>query len=308
MSIQILKKGIADSIQDKGRYGYQDLGIQANGYLDYLSAQLANFLVQNPIDAPVFELHFPTSIFKFNQAYTICITGANFAPILNDKSIPLTTAIEVKENDILQFLQPIVGRVSYLAIQGQIQQEAWLNSHSFFAKRIQNEDSFEWEINAHLVSQNLNRINKNVAELVHELNTHIFSSEAIQFIPGPAWEDLTPSSQKNFLNTQFQIGHQANRMGYPLKGVLLELGVPNQYLSSAITRGTIQLLASGEIIVLMSDHQTIGGYANLGQIILVDLPRLAQMSHKTSFHFKKTSLETAHKLYQEIEKKFIHRS
>jgi antagonist of KipI len=101
---------------------------------------------------------------------------------------------------------------------------------------------------------------------------------------------------------------QANRMGYPLKGALLQLSKPKQYLSAAVTRGTLQLLPNGEIMVLMADHQTIGGYANLGQIILVDLPRLAQVSNHSSIHFMKTTIDTAHKLYQQIEKIFIHRS
>jgi antagonist of KipI len=140
------------------------------------------------------------------------------------------------------------------------------------------------------------------------MHSPIFSSGPIQFIPGPAWNDLTEASQKLFLSTEYHIGMQANRMGYPLKGALLQLNKPNQYLSAAVTRGTLQLLPNGALMVLMADHQTIGGYANLGQIILVDLPRLAQASNQTSIHFMKTTIDTAHKLYQQIEKKFIHRS
>jgi allophanate hydrolase subunit 2 len=41
---------------------------------------------------------------------------------------------------------------------------------------------------------------------------------------------------------------------------------------------------------------------------LVDLPRLAQASNQTSIHFRETNIDTAHKLYQQIEKIFIHRS
>lgn len=146
------------------------------------------------------------------------------------------------------------------------------------------------------------------SEIINEIHSPIFSTGPIQFIPGPAWKDLTEASQKVFLSTEYHIGMQANRMGYPLKGALLQLNKPNQYLSSAVTRGTLQLLPNGELMVLMADHQTIGGYANLGQIILVDLPRLAQASNQTSIHFMETTIDTAHKLYQQIEKKFNHRS
>ena len=308
MAIQIIKKGIADTIQDIGRYGYQHLGIQANGFLDYQSARLANYIVGNPVNAPIFEIHFPASSFCFTRNYTICISGANFVPVLNEKSIAINTPIEVKQNDILQFLKPLEGRVAYIAIQGKIKEEAWLNSHSYFANSIQKDAQFEWEASTSISNQFLKNSELLTSEIINEMHSPIFSTGPIQFIPGPAWNDLTEASQKAFLSTEYHIGMQANRMGYPLKGALLQLNKPNQYLSAAVTRGTLQLLPNGELMVLMADHQTIGGYANLGQIILVDLPRLAQVSNQTSIHFKETTVDTAHKLYQQIEKKFIHRS
>lgn len=308
MAIQIIKKGIADTIQDIGRYGYQHLGIQANGFLDYQSARLANYIVGNPVNAPIFEIHFPASSFCFTCNYTICISGANFVPVLNEKSIAINTPIEVKQNDILQFLKPLEGRVAYIAIQGKIKEEAWLNSHSYFANSIQKDAQFEWEVSTEISNQFLKNSNTLTSEKINEMHSPIFSTGPIQFIPGPAWNDLTEASQKAFLSTEYHIGMQANRMGYPLKGALLQLNKPNQYLSAAVTRGTLQLLPNGELMVLMAEHQTIGGYANLGQIILVDLPRLAQVSNQTSIHFKETTVDTAHKLYQQIEKKFIHRS
>ena len=308
MAIQIIKKGIADTIQDIGRYGYQHLGIQANGFLDYQSARLANYILGNPVNAPIFEIHFPASSFCFTRNYTICISGANFVPVLNEKSIAINTPIEVKQNDILQFLKPLEGRVAYIAIQGKIKEEAWLNSHSYFANSIQKDAQFEWEASTSISNQFLKNSELLSSEIINEMHSPIFSTGPIQFIPGPAWNDLTEASQKAFLSTEYHIGMQANRMGYPLKGALLQLNKPNQYLSAAVTRGTLQLLPNGELMVLMADHQTIGGYANLGQIILVDLPRLAQVSNQTSIHFRETTIDTAHKLYQQIEKKFIHRS
>ena len=40
MKIKIIKKGLADSIQNAGNYGLQHIGIQVGGYMDFLSAQL----------------------------------------------------------------------------------------------------------------------------------------------------------------------------------------------------------------------------------------------------------------------------
>ncbi len=59
MSIKIIKQGLSDRIVDMGRYGYQDLGIQPSGPMDYLSAQLANLIIDNAPGHPVIELRKP---------------------------------------------------------------------------------------------------------------------------------------------------------------------------------------------------------------------------------------------------------
>ena len=135
--MNILKKGVADSLQDAGRYGFQSIGIPPCGYMDYLSAQLANLILGNPIQQTVFELHFPASSFSFDEDVCICITGANFVPVVNEKSIELFTPIFIKAKEQLKFLQPIHGKICYIAIKGKINAPKWLNSQSYFSERIQ---------------------------------------------------------------------------------------------------------------------------------------------------------------------------
>jgi antagonist of KipI len=108
------------------------------------------------------------------------------------------------------------------------------------------------------------------------------------------------------MQADFSIDAKSNRMGFLLEGPSIHLSEPKQYLSSAVTRGTMQLLPNGKIIVLMADHQTIGGYANLGQIILVDLPRLAQLNNHSHFKLSITNVQTAHQLYRAKQSWFKH--
>jgi antagonist of KipI len=270
--------------------------------MDYLSAQLANALLNNPIDHPVFELCFPASSFSFTSDYTICITGANFTPEINGKSIALNTPTQVHKNDQLQFLKPNEGVFAYLAIQGKINTSEWLASQSFNATTLQKDHVFEISpmaesnLSTHTIS----------SEFMSTIQSKVFTPAPIRFIPGPAWNDLTEEGISQILTQPFYTTLQTNRMGYLLKGPVLSLTKPNQYLSAAVTRGTLQLLPNGSIMVLMADHQTIGGYANLGQIILVDLPRIAQLKSGSSLHFNVTHVNNAHQLYQQIQKGFIH--
>ena len=305
MSIQIIKQGIMDTLQDKGRYGFQHMGIPPCGYLDNLSAQLANVIVGNPKDAPIFELHFPASSFVFNEAQTICISGANFVPVLNDKSVAMNTAMHVCKNDTLHFMQPLLGKTCYLAIKGNIDSSSWLNSKSDFISQIKTNDQFNiipWDAD--------NKKNSNLSyekiesSLINNIQKHIFNSNEIRFIPGPQWNDLNTESISNILKQPFYTSLNSNRMGYKLKGPSLQLNEEKTYLSSAVTRGTMQLLPNGEVIVLMANHQTIGGYANIGQIILVDLPKLVQHKSDTLFHLNLTNVATAHSEYKQMQQWF----
>lgn len=75
-------------------------------------------------------------------------------------------------------------------------------------------------------------------------------------------------------------------MGFRLDGEPLSLATPIEILSSAVSFGTIQLLPDGQIIVLMADHQTTGGYPRIAHVVERDLPVLAQLGSgdKVAFH------------------------
>jgi allophanate hydrolase subunit 2 len=50
-------------------------------------------------------------------------------------------------------------------------------------------------------------------------------------------------------------------------------------------------------------EQTVGGYTKIVTVISVDLPKVAQATPGDSIRFEEISLETAHLLYQEQQKK-----
>ncbi len=303
MSINIIKKGLSDHIEDLGRYGFQGMGIQPSGPMDYLSAQLANTILDNDISNPVFELHFPAAVFEFDQPMLICISGANFVPVINDKSVAMNTPIGVLPKDRLKFLQPLEGRIAYLAFKGSLDaKHKWLNSFCSFQQSLNKGDHFDI-----ITEPDINiKIDDHKNHLIQQVQNCLFNEELIRFIPGPAWNDLAPRSIQALLENQFSIDAKSNRMGFLLDGPNISLSEPKQYLSSAVTRGTLQLLPSGKIIVLMADHQTIGGYANLGQIILVDLPRFAQINNHRHFKLSITNVQTAHELYRAKQSWFKH--
>jgi antagonist of KipI len=75
-----------------------------------------------------------------------------------------------------------------------------------------------------------------------------------------------------------------------------------ELVSSAVNYGTIQLLPDGQMIVLMADHQTSGGYPRIAHVISTDLPILAQLGANDKVGFEMISLQLAEDLRIQFEK------
>jgi antagonist of KipI len=130
MSISIAKPGLLDTIQDLGRFGYGNWGVNPGGVMDTYAARVANMLVGNEIGEAVMEIHFPGAQILFEQNALISLTGADFSPTLNDELLPLWRPIVVRKNTVLHFPRLQSGARCYLAVHGGFCAEKWLGSYS----------------------------------------------------------------------------------------------------------------------------------------------------------------------------------
>ena len=95
-------------------------------------------------------------------------------------------------------------------------------------------------------------------------------------------------------------------MGYRLRGTSLQAKENKQLVSSAVTFGTIQLLPDGQLIILMADHQTTGGYPRAGHVIAADLPSLAQCNAGDEITFTEVEVAIAEKEYIKQQRDLLH--
>lgn len=261
--MQFLKKGILTSYQDLGKNGLRHLGVNPSGAMDRFSARILNIALQNDENQPILEIHFPACEILFEEDCIIIIGGADFSPTIDNEPIINWKTILVKTGSVLRFKKLITGSRAYLAVKVE---------NCFFLPYV-----------------------GQVCNLSHK--------KTIRFTEGNEFELLTEKSKEAFENQAFTISKDSNRMGYRMNAEGLEVSSKKELVSSAVDFGTIQLLPSGQIIVLMADHQTSGGYPRLGNIISVDLPKLAQSNVNDTIIFKKISIEKAEDLLlkQELE-------
>lgn len=299
MSLKIIKAGIADSVQDSGRYGNMHLGINVNGAMDRVSAALANALLGKTAREPVIEIHFPASLILFEKPTIICISGADFQPVIADCVIDINRPYAIPAGSTLSFRKKIKGWRCYLSIYQHLNIDLWLGSYSTNLKAkaggmkgryLATGDTIVYEKDCVVESLLKNEMPVGMKWIMPTLSASI---GGLLFIPGPEWDRLTDRSKQHFLQDFFTISRESDRMGYRLQGKPLQMASPQPILSSGVTNGTIQLLPSGQLIVLMADHPTTGGYPRIANIISADLPLLAQINQGDRISFQLTSVKEA---------------
>src|SRR5207253_2015033 len=73
----------------------------------------------------------------------------------------------------------------------------------------------------------------------------------------------------------------------------IEMKDQESLVSSGVVFGTVQLLPNKQLIILMADHQTMGGYPVIANIISAHLPLLAQMNANDKLSFRSTNIVQA---------------
>ncbi len=257
--MKLIKKGLLDTWQGLPIYGLQHEGIPPGGAMDTFSLQIANALVGNDVYDKALEMHFPTGVYQFETSTLLAICGADFRACVDKVEVPLNQPIKVPPGAILSCKKPVSGQRVYVATR-ELKDE-----------QVSRVKILPWSMNPE----------------------NVFTDEPIRILCGREWEQIKACSQQLVLSKSFAISPTSNRMGYQLMQEPLKTLASQNLLSSAVTAGTIQLLPSGQLVVLMAGHQTTGGYPRLAHVISADLPRLAQKGPGDSLRFTLTDSMTA---------------
>jgi len=304
MSILIKKPGILTTIQDLGRVGYRRLGINPGGAMDRTATRLINILLGNDENDAVVEMHFPAAEIVFEKNAVFALGGADFAAELDGEPIATWQPYFAKKGCTLRFTKKVSGNRAYLAVSGGFQIKTWLGSASTnLAAKIGGMEGRS------LISGDQISFATPIKAKPQIRNCHISSSlipyyrpfPTVRVIIGAEFPLLSKSSQGLLFVHDFIVSPNSNRMGFRLKGEPVEMVQPCELLSSAASFGTIQLLPDGQLIVLMSDHQTSGGYPRIGHVITRDLPLIAQLGPGDKVAFHLIEIEEAEALAIEFE-------
>lgn len=298
MGIEILTGGMLTTVQDAGRYGYQQFGVTVSGSMDVYHHMLANLLVGNRAGCEVLECTIlpPTLRFTADNLFALC--GAPVEGTLAGAPIQMHKAYLAHAGDELRLGAAAQGCRIYIAFAGGLDVPAVMGSKSTFLKgAIGGLEGRALQPGDHIgfAASQTTLPNLPFRE-IHESMIHNFAPmQTIRLIPGPQLDAFSGEGMSALLGTPYTVTQNADRMGYRLEGARIR-HAPDQdgnIISDAITKGAVQVPGHGQPIIMMADRQTTGGYAKVGHVISVDLPRVAQLRPGDVIRFTLCDIDTA---------------
>lgn len=291
---KILSPGLLTTVQDSGRYGFQQFGVPITGVLDTFSAEIANILVGNDKDAAVLEFTVTgPRLLVMDNGY-IAVTGAQMAVRLNGQEMAAWSAFRVRAGDELEIGQASSGCRGYLAVTGGIEVPPVMGSRSCYVDAKIGGHQGRPLLAGDILARGVGRLLEEPRKIPDELLPEFPSDIVLRAIPGPQ-DDYFEEGLELFFTSEYRVSLDANRMGYRLEGAIIKQkpGMPGSIISEPSFAGGVQIPPSGQPIILLVE-QTVGGYTKIATIISSDLNLVAQASPGDRIRFKQVDLKTAY--------------
>ena len=289
---------ILATIQDYGRYGYQNSGVTVSGVVDRRSAGTANVLVNNDIREAVIEFMLMGPTIRFTSSSFIAITGADFSPKVNGEPVENYRAIKVHEGDVLEFGFAKGGVWGYIAFAEKLNVPEVMGSRStntrtgiggIHGRALEEGDQIEFREKVKSLP--------NFEKRVLPVENFGEKEKTIRVILGLQQDAFTKKGIETFLSSTYKPTSECDRMGYRMEGPVIEHVDGADITSDGISLGAIQIPGSGTPIVMLTDRQTTGGYTKIGTVIGVDVPDFVQSVAGTEIRFKEIGVVEAQDLY-----------
>ena len=294
MSIRVIQPGVQTTVQDLGRFGYQQYGVPVAGAMDPRSMKLANILLDNDPGEAVLEITIMGPQLVFDEPNYVALTGGDLGATLDGAPMPRYQAVFIRPGQTLRFLGLRNGCRAYLAFAGGLDIPLVMGSRSTYLK-------------AKMGGYQGRKLEAGDVLNFRSPNPYLMFPErrrlGIDFVPqkqydlrvvlGPQDDYFTEAGLETFFREVYTVSAEFDRMGCRLEGAGVEHKNGGDIISDGIAFGAIQVPSAGKPIIMAADRQTTGGYTKIATVISADFRFLGQLKGGDKVHFVPISVEQA---------------
>ena len=288
--------GLSTTLQDLGRPGHQALGIPVSGALDPDALRLANTLVGNGAAEAALEIRLAGPSLRVDaEAVLVALCGAA-APIEvlspGKRQVPAGQSVWLERDTVFRVAGLRESSTAYLAVGGGFDAPELLGSRSTYPR-----GGFGGFAGRRLAEGDRLPLRRNTADRGTALRlarqSELGLPERIRVVLGPQEDCFAAEGIEAFLNQDFTVSNDSDRMGLRLDGPKVRHAAGYNIVSDGIATGAIQVPGDGKPIVLLADHQTTGGYPKIATVISADMPALGRATPGATIRFKAVTVEEA---------------
>lgn len=275
MTVVVERVGLT-TVQDAGRRGWAHLGVPRSGAADRSAYLLANRLVGNVPNSAMFETTGGLWLRTLTDT-TVVITGAESNSWIDDLPLSHCKATRVPAGKIVRILQLRDGVRCYLAVAGGLRGEPQLGSLSH--------DTLSNIVPIALQAGVTIAVGP-ATQPVTNLDTPLTPRHGARLLvqSGPHRSLLTAEQQRTLVAARWTISEHSDRIGIRLKSETSIQFIIPELQSIPLVRGAVQMTPSGELVVMLADHPTTGGYPVIGVVNTSDIDDIAQRPSGATVH------------------------
>ena len=276
--LRVVAPGLATTVQDLGRRGFQRLGIPVSGALDATALALANLAVGNPHDTAALEcLYQGPTLLVAAERVRVAVAGPGAALDVEidgtRQRVPAAQSVTLPRGATLRvvLLAPAISAV--LAIAGGVNVPSVMGSRSTYARA----KLGGFAGRALQAGDLLPLAPVALSGPDQRVDAKLPYPATIRVVMGPQDDYFSADAIAAFLSTPYTITAASDRMGHRLSGAKLSGTKGFNITSDGIAPGSVQVPGDGQPIILLADRQTTGGYPKIATVISADTPALGRV-------------------------------
>ena len=297
--LKVIAPGLATTIQDRGRFGHQHVGVPVSGPLDPVSFRAANVMVGNAENMGALEIRLLGPTLRVEaECVRVALCGTTVPlEILGAaaRTVPSWRSVLLRLGSVFRIGALKDASCCYMAVEGGFDVPSMLGSQSTFARgalggfrgrALEQGDRVPLRMNTTAFRP----------EVRLATPPNLDTDAPIRVVLGPQDDYFDAASIDLFQTSTYTISRNVDRMGMRLEGPALTHSKGYNISSDGITTGAIQVPGNGLPIIMVNDRQTTGGYPKIANVSSVDLPRLARLKSLSRVRFQAISVAEAEQL------------
>ncbi|WP_377807032.1 biotin-dependent carboxyltransferase family protein [Azospirillum sp. A29] len=274
--LRVAAAGPSSTIQDRGRVGYQRYGVSVAGAADPLLHAAANALVGNRPGEGAVEFTLAGDSVTVEGGPVRIAVAADADLTVDGDPVPGWTSLRLTDGQTLRIGTLRSGMRGYWAVEGGFALQPVLGSvATHIRSRMGGMDG-----GALKAGDRLPLALDHAADRGERcLDPSLLPARGgrLRVMLGPQQDYFTAAGIEAFLEEDYALSHEADRMGCRLDGPVIEHARGFNITSDGIPLGAVQVPGTGRPIVLLADRQTTGGYPKIACVVGPDVAALAQM-------------------------------